>query len=117
MGFVHVNVGLSNPAEPGTAEEVNVLVDTGATLSVFPSSLLDRLGIRRTGQRRLRGFGGVITRDTGTVILTYGGEVAGVTVVFGEDSDPTVMGVTALESLGFNVNPVAGQLDRVEMLI
>lgn len=39
------------------------------------------------------------------------------TVVFGEDSDPTVMGVTALESLGFNVNPVAGGLDRVEMLI
>ena len=117
MGFVHVNVGLSNPSEPGRAEEVNVLVDTGATLSVFPSSLLDRLGIRRTGQRRLRGFGGVITRSTGAVILTYGGEVAGVTVVFGEDSDPTIMGVTALESLGFNVNPVAGGLDRVEMLI
>ena len=117
MGFVHVNVGLSNPSEPDRAEEVNVLVDTGATLSVFPAGLLDRLGIRRTGQRRPRGFGGVITRDTGAVILTYGGEVAGVTVVFGEDSDPTVMGVTALESLGFNVNPVAGGLDRVEMLI
>ena len=117
MGFVHVNVGLSNPSAPGSAEEVNVLVDAGATLSVFPASLLDRLGIQRTGQRRLRGFGGVITRATGTVILTYGGEVAGVTVVFGEDGDPTVMGVTALESLGFNVNPVAGELDRVEMLI
>ena len=62
MGFVHVNVRLSNPSEPDRAEEVNVLVDTGATLSVFPSGLLDRLGIRRTGQRRLRGFGGGITR-------------------------------------------------------
>ena len=49
MGFVHVNVGLSNPSEPDRAEEVNVLVDTGATLSVFPAGLLDRLGIRRTG--------------------------------------------------------------------
>lgn len=117
MGFVHVNIGLSNPSEPGSAEEINVLVDTGATLSVFPASLLDRLGIQRTGQRRLRGFGGVITRATGTVNLAYGGEVAGVTAVFGEDGDPTVMGVTALESLGFNVNPVAGELDRVEMLI
>ena len=117
MGFVHVNVGLSNPSEPGRVEEVNVLVDTGATLSVFPSDLLDRLGIRRTGQRRLRGIGGIITRATGTVNITYDGEVAGVTAVFGEDRDPTIMGVTALESLGFNVNPVAGQLDRVEMLI
>ena len=117
MGSVHVNVGLSNPSEPGRAEEVRVLVDTGATLSVLPSGLLDHLGIRRTGQRRLRGFGGVITRDTGTVNMTYDGEVAGVTAVFGEDSDPTVMGVTALESLGFNVNPVAGELTRVEILI
>ena len=117
MGFIHVNVGLSNPSEPDMAEEVNVLVDTGATLSFFPAGLLDRLGIRRTGQRRLRGFGGIITRATGTAILTYDGEVAGVTVVFGEDRDPTIMGVTALESLGFNVNPVAGGLDRVEMLI
>ncbi len=117
MGFVHVNVGLSNPSEPGNVEVVRVLVDTGATLSVFPASLLDRLGIQRTGQRRLRGFGGVITRSTGAVIMTYEGEVAGVTVVFGDESAPTVMGVTALESLGFNVNPAAGELDRVEMLI
>ena len=116
-GSVHVNVGLSNPSEPGRAEEVRVLVDTGATLSVLPSGLLDHLGIQRTSQRRLRGFGGVITRDTGTVNMTYDGEVAGVTAVFGEDNDPTVMGVTALESLGFNVNPVAGELTRVEMLI
>ena len=117
MGFVHVNIGLSNPSEPGISEEVRVLVDTGATLSVLPSGLLENLGIQRTGQRRLRGFGGVITRDTGTVNMTYDGEVAGVTTVFGEESDPTVMGVTALESLGFNVNPVAGELTRVEMLI
>lgn len=117
MGFVHVNVGLSNPSEPSSAEEVSVLVDTGATLSVFPASLLERLGIQRTGQRRLRGFGGDITRATGTVNLTYGGDVTGVTAVFGETSDPTIMGVTALESLGFNVNPAAGELDRVEMLI
>ena len=48
MGSVHVSVGLSNPSEPGRAEEVRVLVDTGATLSVLPSGLLDNLGIRRT---------------------------------------------------------------------
>ena len=117
MGFVHVNVGLSNPSEPDRSEEVRVLVDTGATLSVFHYALLDNLGIPRTGQRRLRGFGGVITRDTGMVMMTLDGEVAGVTTVFGEDSDPTVLGVTALESLGFSVDPVKGELTRVEMLI
>ena len=50
MGTVYVNVNLSNPARPGLAsEDVRVLVDTGATLSVFPATLLDRLGIKRIG--------------------------------------------------------------------
>ena len=74
MGFIRVNVGLSNPVEPEISEEVRVLVDTGATLSVFPASLLDRLGIRRRGQRRFRGFGGVVTRDVGSAEMRYAGE-------------------------------------------
>ena len=117
MGFVHVNLGLSNPSHPDQVEAVNAMVDTGATLSVFPSALLERLGIPRLSQRRLRGSGGIITRDIGTVDMTYAGESAGVTVIFGNDNDPTVMGLTALGSLGFNVNPVAGELTRVDTLI
>ena len=117
MGFVHVNVGISNPSDPDNAEQVRVLVDTGATLSVFPSSLLEKIGTHRIGERRFRGFGGVVTRDVGNVNMQYGDAVAGVTVVFGEENDPAIMGVTALETLGYNVNPVDGELYRVEMLI
>ena len=117
MGFVYVNVGLSNPANPDTAEEVRVLVDTGATLSVFPASLLDKMGVERISQRRLRGFGGVVTRDVGTINMRYGDATAGVTAVFGEEGDPAVMGVTALETLGYDVNPVDGELYSVDMLI
>ena len=45
MGFIYVDVGVSNPSTPETSEEIRVLVDTGATLSVLPASLLERLGI------------------------------------------------------------------------
>jgi predicted aspartyl protease len=117
MGFVHVNVGLSNPSEPDRTEEIRVLVDTGATLSVFPANLLEGLGIQRIGQRRFRGFGGVVAREVGAVTIHYGGEVAGTTAVFGADDDPVVMGVTALETLGFNVDPANGELHRVDLLI
>ena len=117
MRFVHANVGISNPPDLESTEEVRVLVDTGATLSVFPASLLEKMGIQRIGERRFRGFGGVETRDVGNTIMHYGDEVAGVTVVFGEESDPAIMGVTALETLGFHVDPVDGELHRVEMLI
>ena len=111
MGTVYVNVNLSNPARPGIAsEDVRVLVDTGATLSVFPASLLDKLGIERIGQRRFRGFGGVVTREIGSANMHYDGVTAGVTVVFGDEGDPAIMGVTALETLGYHIDPVAEEL-------
>ena len=117
MGFIHVDVGLSNPAHPDAVEEIRVLVDTGATLSVVPASLLDRLGVRRSGRQRFRGFGGVITRETGTVDFHYDRETGGARAVFGNEDDPVVLGVTALEVLGYQVNPVDGELHRVDMLI
>ena len=117
MGFVYVDVGVSNPSTPDVSEKVRVLVDTGATLSILPASLLERLGIRRIGKKKFRGLGGVVTREIGMVSMRYDGAVAGVTTISGEEDDPAIMGVTALESLGFDVDPVAGKLKSVEMLM
>ena len=117
MGFIRVDVEVSNPANPDVRESVRVLVDTGAMFSVLPSDLLDRLGVRRRRGRRFRGFGGVITRDTGTVNMGYEDAEEGVTVMFGGENDAAVMGVTSLESLGFEVDPVGEKLNRVELLL
>ena len=117
MGFIRVNVEVSNPAAPDDSESVRVLVDTGATLSVLPASMLERLGIRRIRRRRFRGFGGVVTREIGTAEMHYDGEIAAVNVVFGAEDDPPIIGVTALEVLGFEVDPVSGKLNPVDMLV
>ena len=117
MGFIHVDVDVLHPSNPDLSERVNVMVDTGATLSVLPASMLERLGIKRTGRRRFQGFGGPIIREVGIAGMSYADEVAGVTVVFGNEDDPPILGVTALEVLGFSVNPSEGTLSRVDMLI
>ncbi len=117
LGFIHVDVDVSNPADPDVSESVRVLVDTGATLSILPADMLDRLGVRRRYRRRFQGFGGVVTRDTGTVNMTYEDVEEGVTVVFGAEDGPPIMGVTALETLGFEADPVNGRLNRVDMLV
>ncbi len=117
MGFIYIKVGVSNPATPDIREEVRVLVDTGATLSVLPMGLLERLGIARIGKRKFTGFGGVVTRDIGNVTMHYDGDAGGVTAIFGGEGAPPIMGVTALETLGFDVDPVNGKLKRVEMLL
>ncbi len=117
MGFVYVEVGVTNPSTPDVSESIRALVDTGATLSILPASLLEGLGIRRTGKKKFRGLGGIVTRDVGNVTMHYSGAAGGVTAIFGDEDDPAIMGVTALESLGFDVDPVAGRLKSVEMLM
>ena len=126
MGFIHVNVGLAKPFDTEPAEMVRVMVDTGAIISVFPAELLERLGIQRVGQQRFRGnpcfnrrsaAAGSVVRSVGGVAMTYGDVTSVVPVAFGDENDTAVMGVTALETLGYEVDPVRGELHRVEMLL
>ena len=49
--------------------------------------------------------------------MTYGDVTSVVPVAFGDEDDSAVMGVTALETLGYEFDPVRGELHRVEMLL
>jgi aspartyl protease family protein len=40
-----------------------------------------------------------------------------ITAIFGETDDATVLGVTALESFGLEVDPVRGTLKEAELLM
>ena len=120
MEFIHVDADVSNPANPGVSESVRVLVDTGATLSVLPtssSSMLDRLGVQRLGKRRIRSSDGVLILDTGTVTIRYRSDIAGTTAAFGAEDAPPIIGSVAVTSLGYEVDPVNGRLNRVDMLM
>ena len=114
MGFIYVDVEIACESAPHVTEKINALVDTGATLSVVPAGVLDKLGVERLGKRQ---FGGAVARDTGIVRMRYQDAVAGVTIIFGEEDAPPIMGVTALDVLGYQVDPVAGRLNRVETLM
>ena len=116
MGFVYVDVVVSNPAQPGPSETVNVLVDTGAAISVLPSALLNGLGVARYGRRNFRAFGDRVTRDTGAVLFTYQGVTEAASAIVGDD-DPPILGVIALELLGYEVDAVNGRLVSVDMLM
>ena len=51
MGLTFLELEVANPARPDVAEKLEFLIDSGATYSVVPAAVLDRLGIdpiRRT---------------------------------------------------------------------
>jgi predicted aspartyl protease len=106
-----VNVKLTNLAAPGRAEEVSLLVDTGATLSWIPREILNRLGATVFSRLPFEPADGRrLERDITTVLLTVDGRKAPVPVAFGEAGEAAVLGATALESLGLLVDPVAQKL-------
>lgn len=43
--------------------------------------------------------------------------MAYITVVFGEENDTQVLGVTALEELGMQIDPITGELKPMELLL
>jgi len=58
----------------------------------------------------------VIERDVGEAELRVLGERAHCPVVFAEETDAEVLGVTALENLGLEVDPTTRQVRRSEAL-
>ena len=117
MGFIHIDVDVSNPASPDVSESVQVLVDTDAMLSILPAEMLDRLGVQRMGKRRIRSSNGMLVLDTGIVTIRYCGDIAGTTAAFGAEDTPPIIGLVAITSLGYEVDPVNRRLNRVDMLL
>ena len=117
MGTFRYPVEIGTPS--GTQFElVNPMVDTGATYTFVPSSLLERLNvepIRQTGlimadgRRMQRALGQTWIRAAGREVMTL--------VVFGDEDITPLLGAYALEGLGLGVDPVHSQLIEVEALI
>ena len=106
-GPMYIKVNLSNPARKGKKREVKLLVDTGAILTAVPRKILEELQIKPVGRRRLRVFGGqIVEREIGATLINYAEATAGITVIFAEEKDTPVLGATALEALGYQVDPV-----------
>ncbi len=79
---------------------------------------LEGLGIRPMSRRRFRTIEGkIIERDISEAVIECLGERATCIVVFAESSDVEVLGVTALENLALEVDPVTRQLRKAEAVL
>lgn len=115
MGLTYVTVRVTDLVGGQPPEEVELVVDTGATLSVIPRPILARLGVAPLAKRQLRAFGGSAEREVGEVRVHYDGDSSPVRVIFGEEGDPALMGATTLEQLGYEVHPISHELKPTTM--
>jgi clan AA aspartic protease len=83
-----------------------VLVDTGATDTFLPASVLRKLGIKASGQRSYElADGREQELPIGFGVVEVLGQPAGATLVFAGDNEEPLLGVTVLESTGLWLDP------------
>ena len=114
MGATHVTVAISNPADPKRRWEELFLVDTGAVDCMAPAKHLRAIGIEPEGKRVYElADGSEIVMQVGIARVEFMGEVIGATIIFAEDDVEPILGVTALESVGIEVDPRSQRLKRL----
>ena len=114
MGATHVTVTVRNPADPDRAWEGLFLVDTGATDSLVPRPRLEEIGLRPKGSRVYElADGSEITLEITVGEIEFMGETVGGTILFGAADAEPLLGVTALESVGIEVDPLNQRLKRL----
>jgi predicted aspartyl protease len=112
MGLFRVRGRLTGPT--GRSEDVELLVDTGATLLVVPRSLADQLElVARRSQPVLTAGGQRVEWPVAEVSLSLN-ESSVTTPCFIAPDGPALLGAVALESLFLAADPVAKRLIPVE---
>jgi clan AA aspartic protease len=102
----------------GQSTVVEALVDTGATHSVFPSGLLERLGVRPSASMRFTlADERSIEYPVGQAAVKIGDRRWIVSVVFGSNEASPIIGATTLETFGLAVDPIRKQLVPVDGLL
>jgi clan AA aspartic protease len=117
MGFTYVKAKVCNPAEPSRCIEVELLVDTGAIYTVIEKQKLKEIGIEPYEKREFNTVDNrTIEREVGGIIIELEGRKAHTVAIFGEN-DKSVLGVTTLEELGLEVDPITKKLKPMALLL
>jgi clan AA aspartic protease len=117
MGTFRVTVEIGD-LEGRRYERVEALVDTGATYTLLPREILDRLGVRPQRERRF------ILADqreavypTAWVMARIDGDAQPTIAVFGESGCEPLLGAVTLEEFGVAADPVGRRLVPVPGLL
>ncbi len=114
MGATHVTVRISNPADRDRFWEGLFLVDTGATDCLVPRQYLEAIGVEPEGKRTYElANGSELSLDITGARIEFMGELVHGTIIYGEPGAEPLLGVTALESVGIEVDPVNQRLKRL----
>jgi predicted aspartyl protease len=118
MGYTKVKVKISNPAEPSRSRERELLVVTGAVYTLVNGRVLREVGVGAVDKMDFRSISNEkLTREVGVSEIEVMGRRWLTNIIFGEDGDNEVLGVTTLEQLGLQVDPVSKEIKPLPLYL
>ena len=118
MGATYVEVTIRNPADRRRSWTGKFLVDTGAFDSLVARESLEEIGLESRGRREyVLADGKRVALDITVAEIEFKGEIVGGTIVYGDKGAEPLLGVTALESGGFEVDPRNEELKRLPAVL
>ena len=116
MGMFQIEVKITNPADSEQSFQEKFWVDTGALYSFVPSPRLESIGLSPVGTRELvMSDGRHDKRLLGEALFTLQEQNETLTcpVIFGPPDSLYLLGATALETFGVDVDPTAKKLHPI----
>lgn len=114
MGITHVTTRISDLNKTNPPYEAEFLVDTGSVDCMAPGDELERIGIPK--ERKFvyeLANGEEVEYELGFARIALMGQETVAQIIFGPLVIEPILGVVALENLGFVVDPGSNQLKRV----
>ncbi len=117
-GFHSPHSFCCQPGRPESRREVEFLVDSGCFYTMVPRTILEEIGVDPVMEQTFTlANGDEIRRQVGLVYLFYKDRPGGSLVIFAEEGDQTLLGVLGLESMGYKLDPVKGDLEPIKLLV
>lgn len=118
MGITYAYFKVKQLRTAAKEKVVEFMIDSGAVYSLVPGKILDELGIEpyKTVDFSLAD-GTKISRKVGDAYFEYNDEGGAAPVIYGEEGDSPLLGVTTLEALGLVLNPFTRTLHPMRMLM
>jgi clan AA aspartic protease len=111
LGHTYTRITIRPLASSRKSWTGRALVDTGATDTFVPASVLQKLGIRPESTRSYELADGTEQElPIGFGVVEVLGQAAGGTLVFAGEKEVPLLGVTILESTGFWIDPKGERL-------
>jgi len=111
VGVFYQTVILANSEVPTRRVELKALVDTGATWTWIPESVLNGIGLVPTSTRRVKlADGRIVQRNATIALITIGQETLPTLCLFGDEGSEPLLGAVTLEEFGLGVDPVGRAL-------